>query len=135
MIEVQDNRILPDVTITELAPQTSCDPANPNGRLQAIVSINGVVQAAGNFTFAWFVGQNTLPANAHTNVSGVNGSIAEKVKGGGQSYTVRVTSTLQCSAVTDTVITEILNVPLVTLRQHLIQFVILRLQQLISQVR
>ena len=115
VIEVQDNRILPDVVITELAPQTSCDPANPNGRLQATVSINGVVQAPAGFTFAWFVGQNTLPANAHTNVSGINGSVAEKVKGGGQAYTVRVTSALQCSAVADFVITEILNVPLVTL--------------------
>ena len=115
VIEVQDNTITPDVAITELAPQTSCDPANPNGRLQAIVSIAGVVQDPSNFTFEWFEGQNTLPANTHTDVSGINGNIAEKVKGGGQSYTIKITSALQCIAITDMVITEILNIPVVTL--------------------
>ena len=115
VIEVPDNTLVPEVVITELAPQTSCDPANPNGRFQATVSINGVQQDPANFTFAWFEGQNTLPANAHTDVSGVNGSVAESVKGGGLAYTVRVTTALQCSAVTDAVVTEILNVPVVTL--------------------
>ncbi|MFZ2905802.1 MAG: gliding motility-associated C-terminal domain-containing protein [Cyclobacteriaceae bacterium] len=114
-IEITDNTIQPTVTITELAPQTSCDPNNPNGRLEAIVSIGGVPQPATGFTFEWFVGQNTLPANAHANVSGTNGSIAEGVKGGGQSYTVKVTTPDQCSATDDAVVTEILNIPVVTL--------------------
>lgn len=114
-IEVTDNTVVPQVIITELAPQTSCDPANPNGRLQAEVSIGGVPQSAAGFTFEWFVGQNTLPANLHSNVSGTNGSIAEGVMGGGQAYTVRVTTPDQCIATTDAVVTEILNVPIVTL--------------------
>lgn len=114
-IEVTDNTVALQVTITELAPQTSCDPANPNGRLQASVSIGGVPQPTTDFTFEWFVGQNTLPINAHTLVSGTNGSVAEDVKGGGQAYTVRATSALQCFATTDDVVTEILNVPIVTL--------------------
>jgi hypothetical protein len=115
VIEVKDQTVVPDVTITELAKQTSCDPANPNGRLQAIVSIGGVQQDPANFTFEWFVGQNTLPANKHTTVSGTKGSIAEKVKGGGQSYTIKITTALQCSDVTDTVVTELLTYPIVTL--------------------
>jgi hypothetical protein len=48
-------------------------------------------------------------------VSGTKGSIAEKVKGGGLSYTVKITSALQCTAVTDKVITETLAIPVVTL--------------------
>ena len=115
VIEVTDNTVVPEVTITQLAPQTSCDPNDPNGRLQAVVSIGGVQQDPANFTFEWFVGQNTLPANAHTTVSGVKGSIAEKVKGGGQSYTVRATTALQCFDIADAVVTEILNLPIVTL--------------------
>ena len=115
VIEVTDNTVVPDVTITQLAPQTSCDPNDPNGRLQAVVTIGGVQQDPANFTFEWFVGQNTLPANAHTTVSGVKGSIAEKVKGGGQSYTVRATTALQCFDIVDAVVTENLNLPIVTL--------------------
>ncbi|MEJ7646085.1 MAG: gliding motility-associated C-terminal domain-containing protein [Chryseolinea sp.] len=115
VIQVTDNTVVPAVTLSELAPQTSCDPANPNGRLQAIVTIGGVIQPAGNFTFQWFKGQNTLPANAHTTVSGTNGSIAEKISGGGQSYTVKVTTALQCSALANAVVTENLNLPVVTL--------------------
>ena len=115
IVQVTDQRVTPVVTITELAPQTSCDPANPNGRLQASVTINGVPQPASDFTFEWFVGQNTLPVNAHTTVSGTNGSIADKVKGGGQSYTVRATNANQCSDIDDEVVTETLTLPVVTL--------------------
>jgi len=115
VIEVMDGTILPTADITELAVQTSCDPANPNGRLQAIALVGGVPQDPANFTFEWFEGQNTLPANVHADVSGVNGSIAEKVKGGGQSYTVRITSVQLCSAIMDTVVTENVNVPIISL--------------------
>lgn len=114
-VEILDNTVVPEVAITELAPQTSCDPSNPNGRLQALVTVAGVPQPASNFTFQWFVGQNTLPANLHASVSGTNGSIAEDVKGGGQAYTVKVTTADNCSAVADTVVTETLNLPIVTL--------------------
>ncbi len=115
VVEVKNQTIIPVVTISELAPQTSCDPANPNGRLQATVTIGGVVQSASDFTFEWFVGQNTLPANLYSTVSGTNGSIAEKIKGGGQSYTVKATSAFQCFSIDDGVVTETLNIPVVTL--------------------
>lgn len=107
LVEIQDQTILPVVNITELAPQTSCDPLLPNGRLQATSSVAGS-------TFEWFVGQNTFPANLHTSVS-AGGTIAENVKGGGQSYTVKVTTPNQCSAIDDEVVTEIINYPQVTL--------------------
>ena len=114
VIEVKDETVVPQVAISELAPQTSCDPLNPNGRLQATVTINGVVQDPANFSFEWFKGQNTLAANLHTTVSGVQGSVAEKVSGGGQSYTVKVTTALQCSATTYSTVTENIQVPVVT---------------------
>jgi hypothetical protein len=115
VVEVKTETIVPQVTIAELAPQTSCDPTAPNGRLQATALIGGVAQDPSGFTFEWFVGQNTLPQNSHTTVSGTNGSIAESVKGGGQSYTVKITTAMQCSAIADTVVQEIINIPVVTL--------------------
>lgn len=115
VIEVQDQTVTPVVNIVELAAQTSCDPLNPNGRMQANVTINGVVQDPANFTFDWFRGQNTLPSNSHTFVSGVQGRVAEKVAGGGQSYTVRVTTALQCSATASATVSEMIQLPTVSL--------------------
>lgn len=107
IVQVTDLRDVPTVTIADLAPQTSCDPASPNGRLQATSSVAGS-------TFEWFVGQNTLPANLHTSVS-AGGTIAENVKGGGQSYTVKVTTPNHCTATEDDVVAELLVNPVVTL--------------------
>ena len=56
-----------------------------------------------------------LPANLHTTVSGVNGRVAEKVAGGGVFYTVKVTTTNTCSDTEKLIITEDVNVPVVTL--------------------
>ena len=113
VIEIQNQTVTPVVTITQLAPQTSCDPLNPNGKLQATVTIGGVPQNPADFTFEWFLGQNT--SVSHPDVSGTNGSIAEKIKGGGQAYTVKATSASQCFSTDDGVVTETINVPIVTL--------------------
>jgi hypothetical protein len=59
---------------------SSCDPANPNGQLSA--NVGGLVEPA--FTFAWFRGQNTLPANLIGNSSSIAGF-------GADIYTVLVT--------------------------------------------
>lgn len=115
IVEVQNQIILPVVNIIELTPQTSCDPLNPNGRLQANVTIGGVPQPASDFTFEWYVGQNTLVANRHNDVSGVNGSIAEKIKGGGQFYTVKVISASQCVVTSFEKVSELIENPLITL--------------------
>jgi gliding motility-associated-like protein len=113
-IQVTDQTVLPEALITELAPQTSCDPTLPNGRLQADAVINGVVQNPADFTFEWFEGQNTVTPHAG-GTSGVNGQIAENVKGGGQAYTVRITTVNQCSVTKDTVVTEVIVYPQVSL--------------------
>lgn len=112
--QVDDQTVLPQVKLTELAPQTSCDPTQPNGRLQADAVINGVVQNPADFTFEWFEGQNTVTPHMG-GTSGVNGQIAENIKGGGQAYTVRITTQNQCSATADTVVTEIIVYPQVNL--------------------
>lgn len=113
-IAIRDLTILPEARFTELAPQTSCDPLQSNGRLQADAFINGVLQNPADFTFEWFEGQNTI--TPHTGgTSGINGQIAEGVKGGGQSFTVRITTANQCSVTKDTVINEIINYPLIAL--------------------
>ncbi|MEX2234167.1 MAG: VCBS repeat-containing protein, partial [Cyclobacteriaceae bacterium] len=113
--QVTSQTVIPTAVITELAPQTSCDPANPNGRLSAAVELLGVPQDPAAYTFEWFVGDNTLPANAHSTVSGTNGSIAEEVGGGGVFYTVRVTTSNNCTDTEKLIITENLVVPEVVL--------------------
>lgn len=76
----------PSVTIVEDARQTSCDSANPNGRLLA--SVGGSVN---DYTFEWFEGNNTSTPLGTTvgTTSGINGEVAEGLNTG--SYTVRVT--------------------------------------------
>ncbi|HEY9490321.1 MAG TPA: FG-GAP-like repeat-containing protein, partial [Chryseosolibacter sp.] len=113
--EVIDQMVVPTAFITELAPQTSCDPLNPNGRLGAEIQVSGVVQDPATYRIEWFKGDNTLPSNLHTNVSGTGGNIAEKVSGGGVFYTVKVTSVNNCSDTEKIILTENLNIPVVTL--------------------
>lgn len=115
IVQVTDATILPTALLAELNPQTSCDPTNPNGAMQAAVEVNGIPQDPANFTFEWFKGDNTLPPNLHTNVSGVNGSTAEGVSGGGVFYTVKVTSANNCSDTEKLILSENVNVPVVTL--------------------
>ncbi|MBL7846494.1 MAG: VCBS repeat-containing protein, partial [Cyclobacteriaceae bacterium] len=114
VVQVLDQRVLPTATINQVSPQTSCDPLNPNGVLTAVGSAPGLVSPT-DFTFEWFKGDNTLPANLHTNVSGVKGETANVVAGGGIFYTVRVTTPSNCSATNKFIIAESLNLPIVTL--------------------
>ncbi|MBS1544287.1 MAG: VCBS repeat-containing protein, partial [Bacteroidetes bacterium] len=113
--QVQSQTVIPTAQITQLAPQTSCDPLNPNGILQGDAVIGGVVQNPASFTFQWFKGNNTLPANLVATTSGTNGQVVNKVAGGGIPYTVKVTTALNCSATTNFIITETLQQPVVTL--------------------
>lgn len=115
IVEVTNSTVLPEAVIVETRPQTSCDPNQPNGVLTADVLIGGVLQNPANFTFEWFKGDNTLPANLHTSVSGTNGRVAEEVAGGGVFYTVRVTTINGCSDTEKLIITEDVNVPVVVL--------------------
>jgi large repetitive protein len=116
VVTITNETILPAVQFTELAPQTSCDPNNPNGSIAADALVNGVAQPAADFTFEWFVGQNTLPANSHPHVTGVNNRIAERLLGGGQAYTVRIRNIqTQCVAIDRTTVSENIIIPVVTL--------------------
>lgn len=115
IVQVLDLRVIPTAVITELAPQTSCDPSNPNGILKADAYIGGVLQNPADFTFEWFKGDNTLPGSLHTTVSGVNGQQADKVSGGGEYYTVKITTANHCFDTEKLIITEDVNVPVVTL--------------------
>ncbi|MEN8248508.1 MAG: hypothetical protein ABFS32_06215, partial [Bacteroidota bacterium] len=95
-IEVLDNTQLPEVLITELYPNSSCDPDNPNGQLHVDISLGGIAQDANLYTIEWFKGDNTLPANQVTTTSGINGDVATDVGSPGIPYTVQVTSALNC---------------------------------------
>jgi hypothetical protein len=113
--EVKNSTVLPTAQITKLIPQTSCDPNNPNASLAGDALVAGVVQDPALYTFEWFRGQNTLAGNLHTTTSGTNGRVAVNVKGGGLSYTVRVTNIANsCSATTDLPADELLIEPVIT---------------------
>jgi len=105
--------VLPTVSIAEIAPQTSCDPLNPNGIIQATASAAGFTNP-NDFTFQWFRGDNTLPANLVTTTSGVKGETLNQVAGGGITYTVKVTTPLNCSATNKIIITENVQVPVLS---------------------
>lgn len=115
VVQVQTQTLIPTAQITQVAPQTSCDPANPNGILNADALISGVVQNPSTINFQWFKGQNTLPANLVATTSGTNGQTVNKVAGGGIPYTVKITTALNCSAIFDFTIAENLVYPVLSL--------------------
>ncbi len=115
IVEVLNQTVIPVAVITQIAPQTSCDPANPNGILTADAFIGGVQQNPASFTFQWFKGDNTLPASLHSSVSDVNGKQANNVSGGGQFYTVKIITANNCVATEKFIIAENVKVPVVTL--------------------
>lgn len=118
VVQVLSQTIIPDPPfITQLLPQTSCDPTKPNGVLTADVLIGGVMQNPSGFTFEWFKGQNTLPGNLVTTVSDVNGKTVNEVAGGGTPYTVKITTPNNCFSVGDFTIAEDVHLPVVTLAQ------------------
>ena len=96
---------IPTVQITEVAPQTSCDPNNPNGILTATASDTGLT-SPDDFSFEWFKGDNTLPANLVATVSGVKGETVNQVSGGGIFYTVKITTAFNCLATAKYIISE-----------------------------
>lgn len=69
----------PVVSASVTANQTSCDPAQPNGTATA-----NVAGTTAGYTFEWFKGQNTLPANRVATTSTAN-ALAAGV------YTVKAT--------------------------------------------
>ena len=114
-IEIKDVTILPEARLTRIRPQTSCDPTLPNGALQADAYINGVLQPAANFKFEWFIGQNTITPytglTSQVQGLGTQRQRAEELAGGGQAYTVRITTANQCSVTADSSVAEIINYP------------------------
>lgn len=113
-VVIEDQTQIPDIVISEVAPQTSCDPANPNGILKADGYINGILQDPSVLTFEWFEGDNTLPSNLITTVSGVNGEIAEGIADSGLPYTVKITTGNNCFRIKmNTSLSENLEIPVV----------------------
>jgi hypothetical protein len=79
------------VAITNVAPQTSCDASLPNGSASA--NVGGTTTG---FTFQWFKGQNTLPANLVASTPTASGLAAG-------IYTVKATKTSTGCSDTDEV--------------------------------
>ncbi len=83
------------VTISNKSDQTSCDVSLPNGSATATVSVGAV----SDYTFKWFAGQNTLPANE------ISGEISNVILGRGVGiYTVRAQNILTGCSDTEEVI-------------------------------
>ncbi|MFN7493814.1 MAG: hypothetical protein ACK5RG_12925, partial [Cyclobacteriaceae bacterium] len=89
------------VTAAQLTPQTSCNPLTPTG--SATADVGGVTVG---FTFNWFKGQSTAPADAVASSTNLASGI----------YTVKATNTTTgCSATAETTISQNLINPVVTL--------------------
>ncbi len=122
IVEILSSQVLPSASITEVIPQTSCDPNKPNGVLSA-TGVAGTYLSPADFTFEWFRGDNTLPENkipivgGPETISGTKGEIINNVKGGGLFYTVKVTTPLNCSTTAKYIISENVNIPVITLTQ------------------
>ncbi|MDH4091415.1 MAG: gliding motility-associated C-terminal domain-containing protein [Cyclobacteriaceae bacterium] len=94
----------PVVTATVTSDQTSCDPTLPTGAASATV---GGLTAG--YTFEWFKGQNTLPANSVATTNSVTGLKAAV-------YTVKVTDDVSgCAATGEVTISFAVVAPVLSL--------------------
>ncbi|MFM8348178.1 MAG: hypothetical protein ACKOAR_09055, partial [Bacteroidota bacterium] len=94
-----------DVVVTEVRPQTSCDPATPNGKLKAVVTVGGAPVNLADYNIEWFEGDNTSPPVKATTqtITGVKS---------GTFYTARATEkNTECANTGKRIITDILPVP------------------------
>src|SRR5690606_30461610 len=90
----------PVVSASATATQTSCDPAQPNGSASA-----NVAGTTTGYTFEWFKGQNTLPANRVATASTANGLAAG-------IYTVKVTDDVTgCTDTEEVTVTNNIVIP------------------------
>ena len=60
IVTIENNATLPDVTLTQVSPQTACDPALVNGRLRATPG------TPGTYTYTWYKGTVTTGPTADT---------------------------------------------------------------------
>jgi gliding motility-associated-like protein len=115
IVSVGDIRQYPVAAISQVAPQTSCDPANPNGILEVIITKpDATIGNPSDFIIEWFRGDNTLAANLYGNTS-ADDSQALNIEGGGIPYTVKVTDANGCADTDKFTIVEDVNYPIVTI--------------------
>jgi len=93
------------VSASVTSNQTSCDSSLPNGSASA--NVGGTTSG---FTFEWFAGQNTLPANLIPSVNGVASGLTQG------PYTVRArNNATSCEDITEVTITDNVVVPVLSL--------------------
>ncbi len=120
--QVTTSTVIPSASISQVAPQTSCDANQPNGILTSAGVAAGYTSPT-DFTFEWYRGDNTLAANkipiagGPETVSGAKGETLNNAKGGGIIYTVKIITPLNCSATNKLTLIEDVNKPVVTLSQ------------------
>ncbi len=57
-VEIINSAVLPDLTLTQVSPQTACDPTKANGQLRVATS------TPGDYTYTWFKGTVTTGSTA-----------------------------------------------------------------------
>ncbi len=57
-VEIINSAVLPDLTLTQVSPQTACDPTKANGHLRVAPGIPG------DYTYTWFKGTVTTGSTA-----------------------------------------------------------------------
>ncbi|CAN5565567.1 hypothetical protein BH23BAC1_BH23BAC1_32690 [soil metagenome] len=105
-VNVNNNIVLPAITFSK-TPNTSCDPAAPNGSLTAIASTGGSV-SPGGYSYRWFNG-GLPPAGGIIGTSSLLSGLAANI------YSVEVTDlSTGCTAIASTSVNEALAFPVLT---------------------
>ncbi|NMM48436.1 gliding motility-associated C-terminal domain-containing protein [Marinigracilibium pacificum] len=112
-VDIVDVRTYPTPEINLISPQTSCISATPNGEL-AVVASEGTLTGLGEvdgYTFEWFEGLNTLPAN-------FIGTGMSQTGLSSNTYTVVVTNTATgCTGINQLYLPETLEYPSLNLNK------------------
>ncbi len=102
-ITVNDNTILPELSLDDFDFQANCDPSNPNGRL--LVLADGQPENA-TFDFEWYFGTGTgnpLTSDDYTGGGNLTGESTNEVSGiAAGFYTVEVTNLTTGCVITET---------------------------------
>ncbi|MEP1033174.1 gliding motility-associated C-terminal domain-containing protein, partial [Ekhidna sp.] len=100
---VNDNTVLPEITLDDFDFQTNCDPSNPNGEL--LVLADGQPENA-TYDFEWYFGTGTgnpLTSDDYTGGGNLMGESTNVVSGiAAGLYTVEVTNTITGCIITET---------------------------------
>ena len=96
-VEITNAVVLPDLTLTQVSPQTACDPTKANGHLRVAPSV------AGKYLYTWYKGTITTAPNAVIVGNTVNAENLYTYNNPSQLFTVVVVDSITGCSTSDTI--------------------------------